>query len=42
MVRIDFEPDGKIKIADVQAAFILQSGAPTHWRTAVMKSASTP
>jgi hypothetical protein len=33
IVRVDFEPDGRIKIADEQPAFILQPGAPTHWRT---------
>jgi beta-xylosidase len=42
MVRIDFAADGRIKIADEQPAFILQKGAPTHWRTTAMKSASTP
>jgi xylan 1,4-beta-xylosidase len=40
IVRIDFAADGRIKIADDQPAFILQKGAPTHWRTAVNLSAS--
>jgi hypothetical protein len=42
MVRIDFEPDGKIKIADEQPAFILQPGTPTHWRKSAVKPAATP
>jgi hypothetical protein len=41
-MRVDFAPDGRIKIADEQSAFVLQKDAPTHWRTAVVKSASTP
>jgi hypothetical protein len=41
IVRIDFEPDGKIKIADEQPAFILQNGASTHWRTATNSAVST-
>jgi hypothetical protein len=34
-MRIDFETDGRIKIADDQPAFALREGAPTHWRTGV-------
>jgi hypothetical protein len=33
IVRIDFEPDGSIKIADEQPAYVLRQGAATHWRT---------
>jgi beta-xylosidase len=32
LLRIDFNPDGTIKIADEQPAFILRDGAATHWR----------
>lgn len=32
MVRIDFQADGRIKIADEQPAFLLRDGAPTRWR----------
>jgi hypothetical protein len=39
LVRIDFEPDGRIKIADEQPAFALREGAPTRWRTAAAKPA---
>jgi xylan 1,4-beta-xylosidase len=35
LVRIDFAPDGRIKIADEQPAFVLQDGTPTRWRTAL-------
>jgi hypothetical protein len=40
IVRIAFEPDGRIKIADAQPAFVLRKDAPTHWRAAAVKSAS--
>jgi beta-xylosidase len=33
IVRIDFDAEGKIFIADDQPAFVLQPGSPTHWRT---------
>jgi hypothetical protein len=39
IVKIDFEADGRIKIADEQPAFILRDGTPTHWRAAVKKPA---
>ena len=32
MVKIDFEKDGKIFVADEQPAFVLQEGAATRWR----------
>ncbi len=32
MVRIDFEADGRIKIADEQPGFILREGTPARWR----------
>jgi xylan 1,4-beta-xylosidase len=32
IVKIDFAPDGHIFIADDQPPFVLQPGAPTHWR----------
>lgn len=32
MVQIDFNPDGTIKIADEQPAFVLRDSAPTQWR----------
>jgi hypothetical protein len=32
MVRIDFKPDGTIKIADEQPAFVLRDGTPANWR----------
>jgi hypothetical protein len=41
IVRIAFEPDGRIKIADEQPAFILQPGTSTHWRTATNSAASS-
>jgi hypothetical protein len=41
LVKIDFEADGRIKIADEQPAFVLRSGSPTHWRAATVKSAAT-
>jgi beta-xylosidase len=40
IVKIDFETDGRIKIADEQPAFILRDGAPTHWRATVTKPAT--
>jgi beta-xylosidase len=33
IVRIDFDKDGKIIIADEQPAFVLQEGAATRWRS---------
>ena len=33
IVRVDFDADGKIFVADEQPAFGLQPGTPTHWRT---------
>ena len=41
LVRIDFEPDGRIKIANEQPAFILQQGAPTRWHTVTKPPALT-
>jgi hypothetical protein len=41
MVRIDFEPDGRIKIADEQPAFILRDGTPTHWKSKPASAAAT-
>jgi len=35
IVRIDFQANGQIKIADEQPAFILRDGTPTKWRTAL-------
>jgi xylan 1,4-beta-xylosidase len=35
IVRIDFDSDGRITIADDQPAFVLQPGAPTQWRTKI-------
>jgi len=32
LVRIDFDKNGKIIIADEQPAFVLQDATPTHWR----------
>ena len=32
LVRIDFDKNDKIVIADEQPAFVLQDGTPTHWR----------
>jgi beta-xylosidase len=32
IVRIDFDSQGKIIVADEQPAFVLQAGAATHWR----------
>ncbi len=32
MVRIDFDKDGRIFVADEQPAFILQENTPTKWR----------
>jgi enterochelin esterase-like enzyme len=34
-VRVDFDRDGKVFIADEQPAFALQPGTPTHWRRPV-------
>jgi beta-xylosidase len=41
IVKIDFDPDGKIKVADEQPAFVLQEGAKSHWRTMTASSAVT-
>jgi beta-xylosidase len=41
IVRIDFGPDERIKIADEQPAFILQPGTTTHWRTTADPAAAT-
>ena len=38
LVRIDFQPNGQIKIADEQPAFILRDGTPAKWRSALPKS----
>lgn len=40
IVRVDFETNGRARIADEQPAFILQNGAPTRWRTTLAKSAA--
>jgi xylan 1,4-beta-xylosidase len=32
IIKVDFESDGKIKIADEQPAWLLMTGAPTRWR----------
>jgi beta-xylosidase len=32
MVKVDFEKDGRVFVADEQPAFVLQEGAATHWR----------
>jgi beta-xylosidase len=37
IVGIDFQPNGQIKIADEQPAFILRDGTPTNWRAAASK-----
>jgi hypothetical protein len=37
IMRIDFEPDGRIKIADEQPAFVLRAGAAVHWRAALAR-----
>jgi hypothetical protein len=34
LIRIDFDRDGKIIVADEQPAFVLQDGVPTNWRIA--------
>ena len=41
MVRIAFESDGRIKIADEQPAFILRDGTPTHWKSKSTSAAAT-
>ena len=41
MVRIDFQPNGQIKIADEQPDFILRDGTPAKWRTVVVSPEST-
>jgi beta-xylosidase len=41
LVRIDFQPNGQIKIADEQPAFILRDGTPTHWRSALPTTAQS-
>ncbi len=38
LVKIDFEANGRIKIADTQPAFVLQDGTPANWRSAVAPS----
>jgi len=42
IVSIDFETDGRVKIADEQPAFILRDSTPTRWRTALVKPAASP
>ena len=37
LVRIDFDPDRKIHLADEQPAFVLQDGTPGRWRPAVRR-----
>lgn len=40
LMRIDFKPDGRIKIADEQPAFVLRESTPTSWRTVLAKPAT--
>jgi beta-xylosidase len=39
LMKIDFEADGRIKIADEQPAFVLRDGSPARWRMAAGKPA---
>jgi beta-xylosidase len=41
IVKIDFDGDGKIVIADDQPAFVLQAGANPHWRKTSATLATT-
>jgi beta-xylosidase len=41
LVQVDFDPDGRMHIADEQPAFVLQAGAPARWRNA-HPAASSP
>ncbi len=42
IVKIDFDSDGRIFIADEQPAWILQEGAPTRWRKTPRPTATAP
>ena len=42
IVKIDFDAQGKIFVADEQPAFVLQEGTPTHWRKQPRSTTTQP
>ncbi len=41
IVKIDFQPNGQIKIADEQPAFILRDNTPVNWRKPAVAAAAS-